>query len=124
MGFLVHKDTIRTVMGCHPVSSRLISIRLNAAPFNMSVVQSYARTNDYSDEYMDDFYNQLQEIMEETYKKDILVVQGNWKAKAGKDAQAIWRDIILTTNERVHRRLEFAATNKLKLANTLGVHKP
>ena len=37
--FLIHKDIMNTVMGCRPVSSRLITIRLRAAPFNITVVK-------------------------------------------------------------------------------------
>ena len=46
VGFLVHKDIVNTVMGCHPVSSRLITIRLRAVPFNITIVQAYAPTSD------------------------------------------------------------------------------
>ena len=49
VGFLVHKDIVKTVMGCRPVSSRLITIRLRAAPFNITIVQAYALTSDYDD---------------------------------------------------------------------------
>ena len=42
IGFLVHKDMVNTVMGCRPVSSRLITIRLRAVPFNITIVQAYA----------------------------------------------------------------------------------
>ena len=42
VGFLVHEDIVNIVMGCRPVSSRLISIRLRAVPFNFIVVQAYA----------------------------------------------------------------------------------
>ena len=38
LGFLVHKDIVNTVMGCCPVSSRLITIHLRAAPFNITIV--------------------------------------------------------------------------------------
>ena len=37
VGFLVHKDTVNTVMGCQPISSRLITIRLRATPFNITL---------------------------------------------------------------------------------------
>ena len=47
--FLVHKDIVNTVMGCRPVSSRLITIRLRAVPFNITIVQAYALTSDYDD---------------------------------------------------------------------------
>ena len=49
VGFLVHKDIVNTVMGCHPVSSRLITIRPRAAPFNITILQAYATTSDYDD---------------------------------------------------------------------------
>ena len=48
-GFFVHKDIVNTVVGCCPVSSRLITIRLRAVPFNITIVQAYAPTSDYDD---------------------------------------------------------------------------
>ena len=38
IGFLVHKDVISALLGCRPVSSRPISIRLRAAPFNVTIM--------------------------------------------------------------------------------------
>ena len=46
-------------MGCQPISSRLITIRLRATPFNITVVQAYAPTTDYDDEKIEGFYEQL-----------------------------------------------------------------
>ena len=40
VGFLVHKDIVNTVMGCRPVSSRLITIHLRAVPFNITIEQA------------------------------------------------------------------------------------
>ena len=39
VGFLVHMDIASAVLGCRPVSSRLISIRLGAAPFKITIIQ-------------------------------------------------------------------------------------
>ena len=75
VGFLVHKDIVNTVMRCRPVSSRLITIRPRAAPFNITIVQAYAPTSDYDDNKIE-FYDQLQNVIDQTPKKDILVVQG------------------------------------------------
>ena len=47
VGFLVHEDTLKHVMGCKPISSRLITIRLRASPFNMTLIQVYAPTTEY-----------------------------------------------------------------------------
>ena len=75
VGFLVHKDIVGAVLGCQPVSSRLISIRLRAAPFNITIIQVYAPTSGHGDSEVDLFYQQLQETIDKTPKKDILVVQ-------------------------------------------------
>ena len=57
VGFLVHKDIVSSVMGCRPVSHRIITIRLRATPFNITIVQVYAPTSDYSDEDIENFMN-------------------------------------------------------------------
>ena len=95
VGFLVHKDIVNTVMGCHPVSSRLITIRLRAVPFNIIVVQVYAPTSnyEYDDNEIEEFCDQLQNVIDQTLKKDILVVQGDWNAKVGRDACGNWQSI-------------------------------
>ena len=93
VGFLVHKDIVNTVIGCHPVSSRLITICLRAVPFNITIVQVYAPMSDYDDNEIEEFYDQLQNITDQAPKKDILVVQGDWNAKVGRDAHENWRGI-------------------------------
>ena len=82
--FLVHKDIANTAMGCRPISSRLITIRLRAVPFNITVVQVYTPKSDYDHNEIEEFYYQLQNVIDQTPKKDILVAQGDWKAKMGK----------------------------------------
>ena len=62
-------------MGCRPVSSRIITIRLRAVPFNITIVQVYAPTLDYDDNEMKELYDQLQNVIDQTPKTDILVVQ-------------------------------------------------
>ena len=88
VGFLVHKDMGSAVLGCRPVSSRLISIRLRTAHFNVTIIQVYAPTSGRDDNEVHNFYRQLQEIIDRTPKKDNLVVHGDWNAKVGRDAQA------------------------------------
>ena len=83
----------------------------------------YAPTSGHDDSEVDHFYQQLQETIDQTPKKDILVVQGDWNAKVGKDAQADWGEVCgpychVETNERGHRLLEFATFNNLVLTNT------
>ena len=129
VGFLIHKDTVNAIMGCQPVSSRLITIRLKASPFNITIIPAYAPTTDYDDDDIEDFYDQLQEVIDQTPKKDILVVQGDWNVKIGEDASKNWKGTCgqyfnPETNERGLRLLEFASYNNLKVVNTSGPHKP
>ena len=63
VGFLIHKDTVHTVMGCRPVSCRVITIRIRASPFNITTIQAYAPTSDYDDTIIETFYEQLHEVI-------------------------------------------------------------
>ena len=122
VGFLVHKDVVDAVLVCRPVSSRLISIRLRAAPFNITIIQIYAPTTGHDDSEVDHFYQQLQETIDQTPTKDLLLVQGDWNVKVEKDAQADWGEVCgpncnVETNERGLRLLEFATFNNLVLTN-------
>ena len=128
VGFLVHKETVKSVMGCEPINSRLIKIRLKAKPFNISIIQAYAPTTDHSEDEIEGFYDQLQEVIDKVHKKDIVIVQGDWNAKIGKDVSQNWKDTCGTscndnTNERGLRLLEFANSNNFIAANTIGDHK-
>ena len=128
VGFLVNKNIKDSVLGCRQTSSRLISIRLRASPFNMTIVQVYAPTSDASDDTIEEFYSQLQDIVNSIDKKDILIIQGDWNSKVGVDATEDWGNHCgpscnATTNERGQRLLEFASLNDMVLANTLGLHK-
>ena len=77
VGVLVRKDIVDTVKECRPDSSRLITIRPRAVPFNIRTVQAYAPTLDYDVNEIEEFYDRLQNVIDQTPKKDILVVQGD-----------------------------------------------
>ena len=98
-------------------NNKLATIRLRASPFNFEIVQVYAPTTSHSEEEIEDFYHQVQAIIDETPKHDILVVQGDWNAKI-EDAQTVWKSTCepycnKETNGRDLRLLEFASNNNL-----------
>ena len=80
-------------MGCRPVSSRLITIRLRAVPSNITIVQAYVPTADYDNNKIEEFYDQPQNVIEQTPKKDILAVKGDWNVNVGRDACGNWQGI-------------------------------
>ncbi|XP_068734478.1 uncharacterized protein [Montipora capricornis] len=123
VGFLVHRDTAKSVIGCNFISSRLIEF-----PFNITLFQAYAPTSDYSDEDIEIFYQDIQENFDKAQKKDIRIILGDFNARVGKDTAKDWPKqqgphCNVTTNDRGLRLLEFANYNDLVIANTLGKHK-
>ena len=115
-------------MGCRPVSSRLITIRLKASPFNITIIQAYAPT-EYDDDDIEGFYDQLQEVIDRAPKKDPLVVQRAWNANIGEDESKNWKVTCgqycnPETNERGLMLLEFTSYSNLKVADTSGPHEP
>ena len=79
VGFIINNMITNTGMGCQAVSSRIITIRMKATPFNVTIIQVYAPTTDYTDEEVEEFYDLLQNVINRVEKKDILIVQGDWK---------------------------------------------
>ena len=69
VGFLVHKDIVKSVIGCRPISSRLMTVRLRASPFNITIIQVYAPISSYDDSDIDEFYRELQSLVDQTPKR-------------------------------------------------------
>ena len=99
----------------------MISVRFQGKPFNITVIQVYAPTNNVEEAEVERFYEDLQDLLELTSKKDVLFIIGGWNAKAGsqetpgvtgKFGLAIW-------NEAGQRLIEFCQENTLVIANTL-----
>ena len=110
------------------MSANLQQTYNNPPESNSFQYHHYASTSGHDDSEVDRFYQQLQETIDKTPKKDILVVQAKWNAKVGKDTLAEWGDVCgpycnVETNERGFRPLKFATFNNVVLTNTLGPHK-
>ena len=95
------------------ISSRSISIQFAATPMNITIIQVYAPTTDYSDEDIEEFYELIEDTISKTPKKDFLEILGDWNVKAGTDLHTIWPNFIVrfghgSTNSRGERLLEFA----------------
>ena len=61
----------------------MISVRLQGKPFNIRVIQVYAPTNNTEEAEVEWFYEDLQDLLELTPKKDVLFILGDWNAKVG-----------------------------------------
>ena len=61
----------------------MISVRLQGKPFNITVIQVYAPTSNSEEAEVERFYEDLQDLLELTSKKDVLFIIGDWNAKIG-----------------------------------------
>ena len=61
----------------------MISVRLQGKPFNITVFQVYAPTSNAEEAEVEWFYEDLQDLLEVTPKKDVLFIIGDWNAKVG-----------------------------------------
>ena len=64
-------------------NDRKISVCLQGKPFNITVIQVYAPTSNAEEADVEWFYEDLQDILELTHKKDVLFIIGDWNAKVG-----------------------------------------
>ena len=68
---------------CNLKNDKMISVRLQGKPFNITVIQVYAPTSDAEEAEVEWFYEDLQDLLELTPQKDVLFIIGDWNAKVG-----------------------------------------
>ena len=97
------------------------SVRLQGKPFNITVIQVYAPTSNTEETEVEQFYEDLQDLLELIPKKDILFIIGDWNAKVGsQETLGITGKFGLgMQNEAGQRLIEFCQENALVIANTL-----
>ena len=61
----------------------MVSVHFQGKPFNIKVIQAYAPTSNTKEAEVDWFYEDLQDLLELTSKKNVLFIIGDWKAKVG-----------------------------------------
>ena len=71
------------VLGYNLIKDRMISVRFQGKPFNITVIQVYAPTSNTEGAEVEWFYEDLQDLLELTPKKDVLFIIGDWNAKVG-----------------------------------------
>ena len=99
----------------------MISVHFQGKTFNITVIQVYAATSNAEVAEVERFYEDLQDLLELTHKKDVLFIIGDWIAKlgsqetpgvTGKFGLGMW-------NEAGQKLTEFYQENTLIIANNL-----
>ena len=118
---MVNKRVLNAVLGCNVKNDRMISVCFQGKPSNITIIQAYALNSNAEEAEVEHFYEDLQDILKLTTKKDVLFIIGDWSAKVGsqetpgvtgKFGLGLW-------NEAGQRLIEFCQENALGIANTL-----
>ena len=99
----------------------MISVHFQGKSFNITAIQVYAPTNNTEEAEVEWFYEDLQDLLELTPKKDVLFFIGDWNAKVGSQETPEVTDKfgLGVQNEAGQRLIEFCQENALVIANTL-----
>ena len=102
---MVNQRVRNAVLGCNLKNDRMISVRFQGKPFNITVIQVYAPTSNTEEAQVERFYEDLQDLLELTLPKDVLFIIGDWKAKVG--SQETGKFGLGVQNEAGQRLIEF-----------------
>ena len=99
----------------------MISVHSQGKPFNITVIHVYALTNNAEEAEVEQFYEDLQDLLELTPEKDVLFMIGDWNAKVcSQETSGITGTFGLGVQNEARQRLtEFCQENALVKANTL-----
>ena len=99
----------------------MISVRFQGKPFNITVIQVHAPTSNTEEAEVEQFYEDLQDLLELTPKKDVHFIIGDWNPKVGSEGSpgVTGKFGLGVQNEAGQRLIEFFQENTMVIANTL-----
>ena len=112
---MVNKRVRNAVLGCNLKNDRMISVRFQGKPFNITVIQVCAPTSNAEEAEVEWFYEDLQDLLELTPKKDVLFIIRDWNAKVGSQEtpEVTGKFGLGIRNEAGQRLIEFCQENAL-----------
>ena len=118
---IVNKRVQSAVLGCSLKNGRIISVHFQGKPFNITVTQIWALTSNAEETEVEWFYEDLQDLLELTPKKDVLFIIGDWNAKVGsQELPGVTDKFGLGVRNEAGQRLKgFWQENTLVITNTL-----
>ena len=99
----------------------MISVHFQGKPFSITGIQVYVPTSNVEEADVEQFYEDLQDILELTSKKDVLFIIRDWNSKVGSQetAEVTGKFGLGIRKEAGQRLIEFCQENALVIANTL-----
>ena len=121
VALIVNKRVQNAVLGCKLKNNKMVYVHFQSKPFNIIVIQVHAPTSNAEEAEVERFYEDLQDLLELTPKKDVLFIIGDWNAKVGSQEMpgVTGKFGLRVQNEAGKRLTEFCQENTLVIANTL-----
>ena len=109
VAFISQQKSLKAALGCDLKNNRMITVRFQGKPFNITVIQVYALTSNAEEAEVEQFYEDLQDLLEITPPKDVLFIIGDWNVKVGsQETPGVTRKFGLgMRNEAGQRLIEF-----------------
>ena len=119
VAIMVNERVQNAVLGCNLKNDRMISVHFQGKPFNITIIQVYTPTSNAEEAEVEQFYEDLQDLLGLTPKKDILFIIRDWNAKGGsQETPGVTGKFGLgIQNEAGQRLIEFCQENALLIAN-------
>nr|KAG5696667.1 hypothetical protein BaRGS_023076 [Batillaria attramentaria] len=129
VALMLAPEAQRALIGWEPVNSRIIKAKFitKKKDIKLNIIQCYAPTNDAEEEKKDDFYQQLQTVIDRGGAKDMTILMGDFNAKIGSDNTGYENTMgthgLGQMNENGERFADFCALNQLVIGGSIFPHK-
>ena len=127
VAFMISKEAEKTLLEWKPINDRIVYDRCFSRYVTLSVIQVYAPTNEANKEDKDNFYDQLQLVLDSVHKHDMLIIMGDLNAKVGEDNEGCENIMgkygIGVRNDNGERRVDFCGLNNLVVTGTIFPHR-
>jgi hypothetical protein len=120
VGIIITNQVSKSLIRYKAVNDRIIYIRVKAHPVNITCIQVHAPTTSAETAHIEDFYRNLHSALNETPRKDVLVLMGDWNSRIGnrEEPGTVGRYGLGSRSEVGERLLEFREENDFFLAKT------
>ena len=120
VAIIENKRLWNAVLGCNLKNDRMISVHFWGKSLNITIIQVYAPTSNTKEVEVESFYEDLQDLLELTCKKDVLFIIGDWNTKIGSQAiPGVAGKLDLGVQNEAGQRLTEIFQDTLVLAKTI-----
>lgn len=126
VGIICTKKISKSILGYNPVNDRIMTLRLDGRPTKITIIAIYAPTASADEASQEKFYDDFQKVIDNTPKRDLTIVTGDFNAKVGDQrvSPCMGKFGLGNRNEAGDRLLDFCSGNDLAIMNTMFQQHP